>query len=195
MAALALTHAGRSGALGHADERAPAVVAKELGPAVLVEEEILVAVVVEVAPHGAHRHAGAGTIDVRETHRRRDVGERAVAVVAIETVEAAFAAVGDVEVLPAVAVEVGDGHRRAHRRDLRHDVLELRVERRRLVNEVDATPLGGLLQAEPVPRERISSGRPDRGRRRVERFSATTATSDATNTIVHTTQSTRWRAC
>ena len=122
--------------LGHAHERSSAVVAEELRPAVLVEEEIFVAVVVEVPPHRAHRHARAGSIDIGESDGRGDVGERAVAVVAIQPVQAALAAVRDVEVLPAVAVEVGDGHRRAHRGDLRHDVLELRVERRALMDEV-----------------------------------------------------------
>ena len=39
---------------------------------------------------------------------------------------------------PAVAIEIDDRHGRAHRRDLRHDVIELVIERRRLVHEIDA---------------------------------------------------------
>ena len=138
--------------LGHAHERAAAVVAEQLRPAVLVEEEILVAVVVEVSPDRAHRHARAGLIDVGQSDGRGDVGEGAVAVVAIQPVQAALGAVREVEVLPAVAVEVCDGHRRAHRGDLRHDRLELRVERRALMNERHTCAGGGFLQAKSMTR-------------------------------------------
>ncbi len=123
-----------------------------------------------------------------------DVDERAVALVAIEPIEAALGAVGDVEVLPAVAIEVGDGDRRAHRRDLRHDVLEPRVERRRLVHEIDPHALGRFLEPEAVARDIFSIHVARAHTGAVERLSATTAASDATNSIVHTTQSARWRA-
>ena len=123
---------------------------KELGPAVLVEEEILVAVVVVVAPDRAHRDAGAGAVDVGDAEFAGDVLERAVVLIAIQAIEAAVGAVRHVEVGPAVAIEVRDGDRRADRRDLRHDVVELVVEHRSLVHEVHAEAARGLGEREAV---------------------------------------------
>ncbi len=144
-----------------ADAREPfsRVVVKELRAAVLIEKEILVAVVVVVAPHGAHRDASAGAIDVSHAKFTRDILERAVTLVAIEVVEAAVRAVGDVEVGPAVAIEIRHGHRCAHCRHLRHDRIELVVERRTLVDGVHAELLRRLdeREAEPITRRRRSA--------------------------------------
>ncbi len=87
----ALTQRGRPAFSLTAREALAGVVVKQLGPAVLVEEEILVAVVVVVAPDGAHRDAGAGAVDVGDAQLAGDVLERAVALIAIEAIEAAVA--------------------------------------------------------------------------------------------------------
>ena len=83
-----------------------------------------------------------------------DIRERAVVVVAIESVFAAFAAVGDVDVGPAVAIEVDDGDRRAHRGDLRHDVVEFGIERGRVMHEVDAGGVGDFFEIKAVASQR-----------------------------------------
>ena len=95
-------------ALGYAHEGLATLVAKELGASIFVEEQILEAVVVEVAPERAHRHPGTRAIDIRESHRGCDIRERPVAFVTVETIERTLAAVGDVDVLPAIAIEITD---------------------------------------------------------------------------------------
>ena len=144
----------QAGALRHARERSTLLVVKQLRTAVLVDEQVLEPVVVEVGPDRAHRDAGAGAIHGGDVHVGRHVLERAVALVPVQAVQAAFGAGRHVEVLPAVAIEIGDRHRRAHRRDLRHDVIQPRVEDRRFVGEVHAASPGGFLQGEAVARER-----------------------------------------
>ena len=74
----------------------------------------------------------------------RDVLEGAVAAISIECVRLAELAVGEVEVGPAVAVEVGDADRCAERRDVRLDVGDLGVEARPVVHEVNPGR-GGLV--------------------------------------------------
>ena len=109
------------GPLADRNEAPTLLVVKQFGPAVLVQEQILVAVVVVVAPDGAHRDAGAGPVHVGDAHLGRHILEGAVTLVAVEMVLASLGAVRDVEVLPAVPVEIRDGNRRTHRGDLRHD--------------------------------------------------------------------------
>ena len=79
-------------------------------------------------------------------------------------IPAAFTAVGDVEVLPAVAIEIGHRDGRAHRGHLRHDVLELTVESRCLVDGVDANPLADFVEAESVTCQRSRRSRAARCR-------------------------------
>ncbi len=69
----------------------------------LGDEEVVVAVVVEIA--GVHAHAGFGLAFLRQRHARRQrrVPERAVVLVDPELI--GLAVVGDVEVDPSVAVE------------------------------------------------------------------------------------------
>ncbi len=137
---------GQAGRVGHSREFLAAVVVKQFGLAPFVQEKIRESVVVVVAPDDPHRDARAGLVQVGHAHRRGDVDELPVVVVAIEAVVRPLAAVGDVEVGPAVAVEVGHGDRGPHRGDLRHDVGELRVQLRRLVREIDARS-----NARPLP--------------------------------------------
>ena len=73
--------------------------------------------------------------------------------IAIEGVVAALAAIGDVNIGPAILIEIDDRHGRAHRRDLRHDVLELAIEMRRGVMEIDAGGLGDFLELEAIAAE------------------------------------------
>jgi hypothetical protein len=95
------------------NEPASTVVVKQLGLAVAIEKEILPPVIVVVAPDRAHRDAGLAAVHICEANRRRDVFERAITLVAIQPVEASLAAIGDVEVLPSIAIEVSDRNRRA----------------------------------------------------------------------------------
>src|SRR4030095_6183281 len=124
------------------------VITKQLRLAVAIKKEILPPVVVEVAPHGAHRDASFAAVDVCKTNRWRDVFECAITLVAIQPVEASFTAVGDVEILPPVAVAIRNRHCRSHGCYLRHDVFESGVEGRSFVDEVDASLLGGFHEPE-----------------------------------------------
>ena len=65
----------------------------------------------------------------------------------------------------AVGIDVHDGHGGAHGGHLRHDVIQLRVERRAFVLEVDAGALGDLGELEAVARERIAVGAKTTGAR------------------------------
>ena len=132
-----------------------AVVVKQLRLPPLVEEQVFVAVVVVVAPDRAHRYAGARQIHIGDADIGRNIAECSVAQVAIEGVAAAFFAVHNVNVLPAVAVEVHDGDSGPHRRDLFHDVAQFRVESGSLMDETDAGRFRRLLEIETVSRQRL----------------------------------------
>ena len=80
----------------------------------------------------------------------RHVGERAVVVVAVKMVLAADAAVRHIDIGPAVAIEIDDGNRCAHRRHFRHDAIEFVIEDGSLVNKVDARLAGHLLEAKAI---------------------------------------------
>ena len=152
----------QTGLVGDARESLAVIVVEQLRPAPLDQEEIFIAVVVVVAPHGAHRDAGARLVHVGDAQLLRDVGEGAVVVVAVEMVQAADAAVGDIDVGPAVAVEVDDGDRCAHRGDFRHDAVEFVIEDGSLVHEVDARLVGDFLEAETIASQRGLAIRPGR---------------------------------
>ena len=124
--------------LCHTCETVPAVVMKKFGLAPLVKKEVFVAVIIIIAPDRAHRNACARLVDIGDTHLRRHVFECPVVHVVIETVLTSFATVCDIDVSPAVAVEINDGDSRAHRSDLRHDVIELGIKRRGLMMKINA---------------------------------------------------------
>ncbi len=168
----ALIHCGQAGLLADARKSVAVVVVKELGAAPLDEEQIFVAVVVVVAPDRAHGDAGAGLIDVGDAQLWRNIFEGAVVHIAIESVLAALFAVGDVDVRPAVAVEIDNGNRSAHRRDLRHDAIELWIERGRLVNEIDAGSARHFLKIKAVTSQSRVSIQLHSGRVRVRRILA-----------------------
>ena len=58
----------QSGFVGHAGELLSCVVMKEFWLAPLVQEEILVTVVVVVAPNGPHGNAGAHLVEIGDAH-------------------------------------------------------------------------------------------------------------------------------
>jgi len=63
---------------GHIREPAVAEVVQQLRVAPLVDEQVLEAIVVVVAPDGAHRHAFAGAVERRHTRCGGHIAERAV---------------------------------------------------------------------------------------------------------------------
>ena len=140
--------------LADARESVAMVVVEQFRPSPLDQEEVLIAVVVVVAPHRAHRHASSGLIHVRDAQLLRDVGEGAVVVIAVEMVQAADAAVRYIDVGPAIAVEVDDGDRCTHRGHFRHDAVEFVIEDRGLVDEVDARLVCDLLEAKTITGQR-----------------------------------------
>ena len=76
--------------------------------------------------------------------------------VAIEMVPAAGRAVGDIDIGPAIAIEIDDRYGGAHRGDLGHDACQLGVERRRLMHEMDAGLLRDLLQMKAITRQSLA---------------------------------------
>src|SRR5262249_41544113 len=110
-------------------------------------------------PYRAHRDANLTRIQVADSQFSGDILEFAVAEVAIERALAALAAVGQINVLPAVAVEIHDRYGRAHRSDLRHDVIQLRIQFRRGVSEIDARASCCFLKAQAVTGDRRRSVR------------------------------------
>ena len=135
---VAVHPAVQAGALGDVLEVLAVDIAEEREVAVAIDENVLAAVVVDVTPDGAHRDAFAGRIEVSQTCGGGDVLEGAVAFVAIEGVRLAETAVGEVEIGPVVAVEVGNGNGSAERGDVRLDAGDLRIERRAAMLKVDA---------------------------------------------------------
>src|SRR5690242_19355816 len=65
-----------------------------------------------------------------------------------------LAAVGDVEVIPTILIEIDDGYSRSHRGDLRHDVRESGIESRSTVLEMNARYGGAFPQMKTVIGER-----------------------------------------
>ena len=123
---------------------------KELRAAPFIQEQILVTVVVVVPPDGPHRDTRLPCVHAGDAHLHRHVPEGAVAQVAVEGVVAPLAAVGDVEVLPAVPVEVRNRDGRPQRSNLRHDMVEPPVETGSSVSEIDAGGPGDFLKVEAV---------------------------------------------
>ena len=154
---LTLAHSGRP-AWGTASNVRPWSLRNSSDRAPAIEDEVFVAVVVEVAADRAHGDARRRLVQVGDAELLGHVFEGSVAPVAVEAVLRAFPAVRRVEVVPAVAVEVHHRDRGAHGADLRHDVVELRVEARGLVDEVDSGRVGRLDQPEAVPLASVTVG-------------------------------------
>src|SRR5581483_1510603 len=95
----------------HISERAISIIAVENVAPKLRDEQIRVAVIIVVPPYASHAIASA-----RDTSFCRDVGEGAIAIVPIQCVAGRNSAVvkvtsvDKINVLPAVAVKVGDAY-------------------------------------------------------------------------------------
>ena len=145
---VAVHPAVQSSGLGHVAEVVSVDVLEQRQVPVPIDQKVFATVVVEVTPHAAHRHAFARSIEISEAGARRDLFECSVAAIVVQRVRFAEAAVCEIQVGPAVAVEIGDGHRRAQRGDVRLDVGDLWIERRAMVHEVDAGRGGLVVQHE-----------------------------------------------
>src|SRR6185437_14150610 len=98
--------ARQAGLLAHPGEAMASVVAVELRASPLDQEEIFVAVIVIVAPDRAGRDSCARLVDIRNAEFGGDVFECAVAQVAVQGVLTSNGAVDDVNIRPAVAIEI-----------------------------------------------------------------------------------------
>ena len=83
-----------------------------------------------------------------------NIFESAVAQIPVQGVLAADGAIDDVDVRPAVAIEIDDGHRSAHGSDLRHDGIQFGIERGCLMEKLNARCLRDFLKIKAVPRQR-----------------------------------------
>jgi hypothetical protein len=128
---------------------------QQFGSTPSVQEEILVPVVVVVAPDGPHRRSVGLPVQVRDSQRRCNVLEGAVPDVPVEGILRTGRAGRDIQVVPAVAIDVNDGNGGAIRGDHGHDRLEFGIEYRCFVHEVDTGCLGNVLQNETVAHERV----------------------------------------
>src|SRR4029079_4170697 len=135
---VAIDPAMQASRFGHVLEVVAVDVLEQREIPVTVDEDVLAAVVVEVAPHAAHRDAVAGAVEVRKPRARRNLLEGAVATVSIQCIRLAELAAGEVEIGPTVAVEVRYADRRTECRNVRLDVGDLGVERRTMMDEMDA---------------------------------------------------------
>src|SRR5258708_31477128 len=95
-------------AVGDARETLARVVVEKFRAAPLEDEEVLVAVVIEIAPDSARANARARLVQVGDAHLLGNVLESAVPLVAVQAVAAAPPPVYHVKIPPAVPVEIYD---------------------------------------------------------------------------------------
>ena len=79
---------------------------------------------------------------------RRDIAERAVAVVPIEMIQKALPRIRHIEVHPAIVIELRRRGRRSHAADPRHDIVELVIEDRLVMAVRDAGGGGHIGEGE-----------------------------------------------
>src|SRR4029077_16630978 len=70
--------------------------------------------------------------------------------VAVQSILASDGAVGDVDVRPAIAIEIDNRYPGTHRSNLGHNGRKLGIEGGRLMNKINAGGFRNLLQAESV---------------------------------------------
>ena len=99
---------------GDAREVFAAIVVENFGLTPFVEQDVFIAVIIVIAPHPTHAHARARFVDIGETDAPGYVFEGSVPEISIESILTVFPAVADVEVVPAILVEIHHGNRRAH---------------------------------------------------------------------------------
>ena len=146
--AVAVHPPAQPGLLGYILEMFAVNVSEQREITVAIDEQVLAAIVVEVAPHPAHRHSFAGSIQIGDPRRCGNVLEGSVAAIAVQRIGLAEPAIGEVEIRPAVAIEVGYGNRCADCRDVGLDTGDFRVEGRTMVDEVDAGRSGRVAEDE-----------------------------------------------
>ena len=143
--------------------------AREIDLHVAADEEVEVAVAVVVREAAARRPAAAG-----DPGLRRDVGEGAVVVVAVEVIPAHA---GHVDVFPAVAVHVGRAHADAPARvadpRLVRDVLELPAAEVAIQRAARRLRIVRRCPRSASPRSRCRRARRCRSRRARRRRSST----------------------
>ena len=74
--------------------------------------------------------------------------------IAVKRILAVLAAVGNVDIRPAVAVEINNRNRGTHGCHLRHDVVQLGIECRTFVDEIDSRRVRNFLEVETVAIQR-----------------------------------------
>src|SRR6266513_1620071 len=136
------------GARGDVLEMEVAQVLEELEIAPLVDQQVLEPVVVVVAPHGAHRHAFSRPVHVGDAGGGGDVLERAGAAIHEQRIGKSEPAVREIKIWPSVVVHVGHRDGRTQGSDERRDVVELRIQGRPVMHEVDAHLGGDVGQVE-----------------------------------------------
>src|SRR6266536_2991883 len=132
------------------------IVMEQLRTAPFIKKEILEAVVVIITPDRAHRDTRAQLVKIGYSEFNGYVLERAIALISIQGVPAAFAAVGQIDVLPTIAIKINDRCTSPHRRNLRHDVIQFVIQCRRLMNEAYTRGLGDFLKIEAVAGQRLA---------------------------------------
>src|SRR6185369_6283952 len=101
--------ARQAGLLADTGEATASVVVVQLRASPLDQEEIFVAVIVIVAPDRAGRDSRARLVDIRNAKFGGHIFECAVAQVSVQGVFTSDGAVDDVNIRPAVAIEIDNG--------------------------------------------------------------------------------------
>ena len=98
----------------YAGEALAMVVVKEFRTPPLDKKEVLIAIIVIVAPDRAHGDTGAGLVDIGNSQLTCDILEGTVVHIPIEAISTSLGAVGDVDIRPAIPIEINDGCRGPH---------------------------------------------------------------------------------
>src|SRR5207237_10067085 len=115
-----------------------------------VKTQLYVTIIIISAPYRAQRNACARLVVIVQPHLLRHVFDCPVVHVAIETVLTFFDTVRNIDVSPAVAVEINNGDSRATPSDLRQAVIELGITRRGLMLKINAGSLRHFYKTNPV---------------------------------------------
>src|SRR5690606_9396782 len=128
---------GKPGLIGYACKAFTGIIMIKLRLPPLVNEHVLVSIVVVIAPHRTHGNAIFARVFTIRPIVSLHLYKCAVSQVSKENVLGPFAAIGEVNVLPAVTVEIHHRDSCAHRSDLRHNVVEIGIELWSDMGEVD----------------------------------------------------------
>ncbi len=157
--AIAVHPAAEAGLCGDVLEVLAVDVSEQRQIAVAINEHVFAAVVIEVTPHGAHRHALSRPIEIREPRAFRDLLEGAIPAISVQRVGLTEATVGEIQIGLSVGIEVRDGHRCPQPRNVWLYAGDLWIERRPVVHEMNSG--GGRLVTQHESRVRRISDLPD----------------------------------